>query len=153
MRCRDTIAPFISYAGLPLHEHHDLRERIVAMTIIDDFAEVWRRSWDDFSFALAGAETSHSAQQRMHAVVTSICERTSASTIAINSHGNALSLLLNRADERFHFERATTMRNPDVFRMTYRAGELYWDETWRVPQLDSFASYHDETPFPAHEAR
>jgi hypothetical protein len=32
-----------------LHEHYDLRERRVAPAMIDDFATVWRRSWEDFS--------------------------------------------------------------------------------------------------------
>jgi 2,3-bisphosphoglycerate-dependent phosphoglycerate mutase len=142
LRCRATIAPFIERSALPIQEHHDLRERRVAPTVIDDFPDVWRRSWDDFSFALPGCETSHDTQHRVHAAVTSICERTAATTIAINSHGNALSLLLHRANQRFHREHATAMRNPDLFRMTY------WDDAWHAPALDEFASHHDETAFP-----
>ena len=112
------------------------------------FDEVWRRSWADFSYALPGCETSHSTQQRIHAAVTSICKSTGATTLAISSHGNALSLLLNRVDERFHIERASVMRNPDVYRMTFRDGALSWDADWRAPQLDDFATFHNETPFP-----
>lgn len=40
------------------------------------------------------------------------------------------------------------MRNPDVFRMTYRDNHLTWDATWRAPALDTFATHHDDTPFP-----
>ena len=148
VRCRDTIAPFIAATSVPVFEHHDLRERTVALRILADFEPVWRRSWADFSFALPGCETSLAAQQRMHAAVMSICERTTATTLAINSHGNALSLLINRADERFHLERATAMRNPDVFRLTFRNGTLSWDADWVAPRLASFASHHHETPFP-----
>lgn len=148
LRCRDTISPFVEAAAVPLTEHHDLRERKVAATVIDNFPEVWRRSWEDFSFALPGCEDSHSTQRRVHEVVTRICAASRANTIAINSHGNALSLLINRADDRFHIERATAMRNPDIFRMTYAGGQLRWDDGWRAPSLDQFASHHDETPFP-----
>ncbi len=150
LRCRDTIAPFVHASGVPLHEHHDLRERRVALSIIErsEFADVWRRSWHDFSFALPGCETSHATQTRVHAAVTDICARTSATTLAISSHGNALSLLLHRANEAFHIERATAMRNPDVYRMTYRDGDLSWDDTWRATALDTFATHHDDTPFP-----
>lgn len=153
LRCRDTIAPFIAAAAIPLHEHHDLRERRVAASLIDDFADVWRRSWDDFTFALPDCEDSHSTQRRVHAAVTAICQRTTATTLAINSHGNALSLLLHRADPTFHYERASAMRNPDVFRMTYRDGHLTWDATWRAPDLDAFATHHDDTPFPRRAGR
>lgn len=148
VRCRDTIAPFVAAAAVPIHEHDDLRERRIAPTVIDNFAEVWQRSWDDFSFALPGCETSHSTQQRVHQTVTRICAGTAATTLAINSHGNALSLLLNHADDRFHIERATAMRNPDIFRMSYRDGALTWDAAWSAPALDAFASHHSETPFP-----
>jgi 2,3-bisphosphoglycerate-dependent phosphoglycerate mutase len=148
IRCRDTIAPFVAATSVPIFEHHDLRERKVAPGIIDNFEEVWHRSWADFSFALPECETSHSTQQRVHAAVTSICEQTAATTMAINSHGNALSLLLNRADERFCVKRATAMRNPDVFRMTYADGRLAWDAEWVSPELDEFATHHDATPFP-----
>ena len=140
LRCRDTIAPFIVSSAVPLHEHHDLRERRLAWSLIDNFPEVWRRSWEDFQYALPGCESSHATQQRVHAAVTAICERTAASVLAISSHGNALSLLLNRIDGRFHVERATAMRNPDIFRATYRAGELRWDDGWRAPLLDEFAT-------------
>lgn len=152
LRCRDTIAPFMATRPVPLFEDHGLRERTVALRIIDNFPEVWRRSWEDFDFALPGCETSHSTQQRMHAAVISICERTRAETLAINSHGYAISLLLNRADENFHVEQATAMRNPDVYRMTFHEGALSWDATWRAPQLDNFATHHSETPFPPRES-
>lgn len=148
LRCRDTIAPFIASAGVPLHEHPDLRERRVAPRLIDDFAEVWRRSWDDFSYALPDCEDSHTCQRRVHAAVTAICAGTRATTLGISSHGNALSLLLNRADPSFHLERASAMRNPELLRMTFREHALAWDADWRAPELDEFATHHDDTPFP-----
>jgi 2,3-bisphosphoglycerate-dependent phosphoglycerate mutase len=147
-RCRDTIAPFVTSAAVPLHEHGDLRERKVAHGIIDNFPEVWQRSWDDFSYALPGCESSHSTQTRVHAAVLDICARAAGTNLVINSHGNALSLLINRIDPRFHIERATAMRNPDMFRLHYRRGKLEWDADWRAPALDTFATHHDDTPFP-----
>ena len=152
VRCRDTIAPFIAASSRPMHQHHDLRERKIAAGLIDDFPSVWRQSWADFAFALPGCETSHATQDRIHAAVLGICARSTAKTIAISSHGNALSLLLHRADPRFDVVRATAMRNPDVLRMTYRAGSLAWDDGWSAPDLDGFASHHDETPFPRRQA-
>ena len=148
LRCRDTVAPFIAASAVPVHEHHDLRERRVAPAVIDNFAEVWRRSWEDFTYALPGCESSHATQERVHATVTAICQRTARSVLAVSSHGNALSLFLNRLDARFHIERATTMRNPDIFRVIYDDGELRWDDGWRAPLLDEFATGHHETPFP-----
>jgi 2,3-bisphosphoglycerate-dependent phosphoglycerate mutase len=140
LRCRETIAPFVAAAGLPLREHRDLRERRLAPGLIDDFAEHWRRSWEDFHYALPGCESAHAAQQRVHAAVLAICARSAARVLAISSHGNALALLLHRLDPRFHVERAAAMRNPELYRVIHRAGELRWDEGFRAPALDAFAT-------------
>jgi broad specificity phosphatase PhoE len=80
--------------------------------------------------------------------VVAICASSAARTIAISSHGNALSLLINRVHPSFGLAHASNIRNPDVFCMRYRAGELVWEAEWRAPGLYDFASHHDETPFP-----
>ena len=107
VRCRDTIASFVASAKVPVQEHYDLRERKLALTMVDNFVDVWQRSWNDFGFALPGCETSDLAQQRVHAAVLQICEGTGVESLAISSHGNVLALLLNRLDGRFHIEQAT----------------------------------------------
>lgn len=145
-RCRETIAPFIAASGVPLHAHDDLRERLIARGVIEVFEAVWRRSWEDFDYALPGCETSRAAQRRIVDAVAAICARSAARTLAISSHGNVLSLLVHHLDPRFHLERASAMRNPDLLRLAYDGGALRWDEAFAAPLLDAFASHHRETP-------
>jgi len=145
-RCLQTIEPFAAEAELPIAVHDGLRERLVAHGWRDDFPEVWARSWADFSYALPGCESSADAQERICATVLDICERSTAATLAISSHGNVLSLLLNAIDARFDVDRATAMRNPDVYRARYAGGRLRWDDAFALPQLDPLASHFSETP-------
>lgn len=145
-RCRETIAPFVAAARVPVHHHDDLRERRIAGTVLDDFERVWRRSWEDFDYALPECESSRAAQRRIVDAVAGICARSAARTLAVSSHGNVLSLLIHHLDARFHLERASAMRNPDLLRLEYDGAALRWDEIFASPLLDEFASHHRETP-------
>ena len=135
-------APFAAYtghSGTTVHLYTQIR---------DVEAEKYQRSWEDFTYALPGCESAQATQDRVHAAVAAICERTTASVLAISSHGNALSLLLNRLEPRFHMERAAAMRYPYVYRLTFDATSLRWDEGFRAPLLDEFATGRHETSFP-----
>jgi len=148
LRCRDTIAPFVAATKVPVQVHDDLRERKVASTVVDNFVDIWQRSWDDFGFAMPGCESSDSAQRRIHSEVLQICDGAQDDALAISSHGNVLALLLNRLDPKFHIEQATAMRNPEIIRLAYADGALSWDAGWAMPALDRFASHYSETPLP-----
>ena len=107
---------------------------------------MWRRSWEDFDFALPGCESSAAAQRRIWNAVRAVAARTPARTIAISSHGNVLSLLLNRLDPGFALQAATAMRNPDAFRLEVSGDELRWDATWQLPGLAEIATGFDDVP-------
>lgn len=145
-RCRETIGPFAAASGVPVSEHAELREHLLAPGLIDDFEQVWRQSWADFSYALPGCETSHAAQARIWAAVFAVAERSSAGTLAISSHGNVLSLLFNRVDQQFALESATAMRNPDVFRVQLGEQALRWHAEWQLEGLAEISTAYHETP-------
>jgi len=57
-RCVDTVTPFVKASNLPFEIHHDLRERHVVDTVVDDLNEIWQKSWADFHFSVPGCESS-----------------------------------------------------------------------------------------------
>ena len=146
IRCLDTVAPFISKSQLPLDIHNDLRERHVADTVVDDFSEIWKKSWADFHFSMPGCESSSQAQSRFANAVAELVNSHKGSVLGISTHGNVLGLFLNFIDSRFHVQEAEKIRNPDVLKIIARAGHYEWDQDFSIPGLDELATYHTATP-------
>ena len=147
VRCLQTVAPFARKSGIRIAEIDGLRERLVAVGLIDNFDEIWARSWVDFDFALPGCETSAEAQIRFTAAVESILDETDQSPIALSTHGNVIGLFLNRIDNSVARKETEQLRNPDVLKITRRNSRLAWDRDFRLPGLDAVATDYRETPF------
>jgi 2,3-bisphosphoglycerate-dependent phosphoglycerate mutase len=146
LRCLQTIGPFAKKQSIEIDIEPDLRERLITLTIVEDFQDIWRRSWEDFDFALPGCESSTIAQRRFVQAVTSISERYSDNTIAICAHGNVIGLFLNSIDNAVGREQAEAFRNPDVIKIDVRAGTFSWDRYFSVVGLEKTATEHGETP-------
>lgn len=145
VRCTHTIAPLAERIGVTVVEHDDLRERNIAGGLVDNFRELWLQSWDDFSFALPGCESSIEAQGRFVGAVRRIVEGETG-VIGISTHGAVLALLLNHLDSTYGPEAADRIRNPDVLKLDFLDGELRWDRGFRLPGIDGVATPHEETP-------
>ena len=139
-RCLDTIRPFAGRMALGLNEVHDLRERLFTRDQIDDWTAVWTRAWMDFDFSFPDGESSRQAQIRMYEATLSVVTASRARTLAISSHGNTIGLLLHRIDSRFTFEHASSIRNPDVLKLTFDGKALRWDADFQLGELGDFAT-------------
>ena len=138
--------PFARRLGIDIVVKEDLRERLVAKEIMAGFYEIWRKSWEDFSFALPGCESSFAAQNRFVAVVIDILSEHTEKTIGISTHGNVMGLFLNYIDRAFVREQAEQLKNPDVVRVVAGGDGLVWDREFHVPGLEGIATDHKETP-------
>lgn len=145
VRCLQTVQPFAGKVGLNINVKDDLRERLVAKEIVDDFHQLWCQSWDDFNFALPGCESSLDAQARFVAAVLDIHGRHPAKTIGISAHGYVIGLFLNYVDPAFGRVQAEGLRNPEVMRIV-AGNRLYRDPEFRLPDLDDIATDYTETP-------
>jgi len=142
-RCVDTITPFAERAGLRVNHVTGLRERCFTQDAVHDWDAVWTRAWSDFDFAFPDGESSRQAQERMYAATWDVITASRARTLAISSHGNVIGLLLQRIDERFAFEHACSIRNPDVLRVTFDGDALRWDADFSLDALAAFATRVD----------
>ena len=145
VRCMRTVQPFASKASININVKNDLRERLLAREIADNYYEVWCQSWDDFNFALPGCESSSDAQNRIVAAVLDIRSRWEGKTIGISAHGNVIGLFLNYLVPAFGRVQAEDLKNPDVVRVT-ASGRLIWDQEFHLPGLEDIATDHNETP-------
>ena len=145
-RCLQTVQLFAGKAGIGLRVKEELRERLVVKQMVDDFHEIWRHSWVDFSFALPECESSLDAQLRFVAAVRGILAANGEKTIGISTHGNVIGLFLNNLDQNFGREQTEALQNPDVVRIVVSGDRLVWDQEFRLPGLENIATDHGETP-------
>jgi 2,3-bisphosphoglycerate-dependent phosphoglycerate mutase len=145
-RCLDTIRPFADSSGLNIAIDHGLRERRITLKLRKDFEEILARSWEDFSFALPGCESSGAAQRRIRPTIEKIIAEYPGRNVAVCSHGNAISLMLNGLDSRFGLDEMWSLRNPDVVCLTADAGGIRRDNDFDLPGLHQMATPHKESP-------
>ncbi len=146
LRCRDTMAPFLARTGLDVTIEPALRERLVAPTVRADFGIIWARSWQDFDYALPGCESSTACQHRICAAIDDIVASSSAGTVALGCHGNALALFLHRLDPAIGQREAEAIRNPDVIHVSHENGRYTWHRNFELPGLGDWATGHYDTP-------
>jgi 2,3-bisphosphoglycerate-dependent phosphoglycerate mutase len=151
-RCLQTVTPFAKQAGIDIRIEEDLRERLVAKTIRNDFRDVWRKSWEDFDFALPGCETSAQAQRRFFGAVAGISQSEAGCVLAISTHGNVIGLFLNAIDDRMGQCEADKLMNPDVVKIVRRNGGFHWDRAFELSGLREIASDYRETPIEGRSA-
>lgn len=104
-RAYDTVAPYAEHKGLLILCLDALRERRVTDHWIDDFGDYARRQWADFSYKLPGGESLAEVQARMATALSDLLDRYPGQSIAVGSHGTALSALINHFDSSFSYDR------------------------------------------------
>jgi 2,3-bisphosphoglycerate-dependent phosphoglycerate mutase len=146
-RCWATLAPFGHAAGVDVALDEGLRERRIAAVWMSDFREVWRRSWEDFSYAHEGGESSQVCRARIAAAVEAIVARHPGEIIGLGSHGNAIGLFMNYVDPAFGVAEATRLRTPEVMKVLHRDGRFSWDRSFSAGEMfDELATDFRATP-------
>ena len=145
IRTIETAKPFAQRHGLVIRVVDDLRERLLTNEAGLPSDEVWRRSWEDFSFCLRGCESSLAAQARICRAIGGIAESVEG-TSAIFTHGNVIPLFLNALTRTVGRAEAEALTNPDVLKVSWRSGAFAWDRAFRLPGLARIATDHRQTP-------
>lgn len=145
IRTIETAKPFAQRNGLVIRVVDDLRERLLTNEAGLPSDEVWRRSWEDFSFCLPGCESSLAAQARICRAIGGIAESVEG-TSAIFTHGNVIPLFLNALTRTVGRAEAEALTNPDVLKVSWRSGAFAWDRAFRLPGLARIATDHRQTP-------
>ena len=145
IRTIETAKPFAQRHGLVIRVVDDLRERLLTNAPGLPSDEVWRRSWEDFSFCLPGCESSLAAQARICRAIDGIAESVEG-TSAIFTHGNVIPLFLNALTPTVGRAEAEVLTNPDVLKVSWRSGTFAWDRAFRLPGLARIATDHRQTP-------
>ena len=111
-RAVDTLGEFAALRGLPIRILDDFRQRRVDSGWIEDFTAFSRRQWEDFSYRLSGGECLREVQARNLRALRRVLRECPDASVAVGTHGTALSTLLNAYDPGFghaDFERIKTL--------------------------------------------
>ena len=100
----------------------DLRERVLSSEPLAGWYAAVRRSWDDFDHALAGGESSRTAQTRVNRILAELAGRHPGATIVAASHGNLIALAFSSRDEAIGFEFWDAMEMPALYEIEVEPG-------------------------------
>lgn len=114
-RAVQTVKPFSESTGIPIIIDDKLQERVLSTDPIEDWLKQLERTFIDKDLTFSGGESSNDALMRIHKALDKIFENKQMHHVAIATHGNILSVLINHYDPTFGFVQWQEMKNPDIF--------------------------------------
>jgi 2,3-bisphosphoglycerate-dependent phosphoglycerate mutase len=121
-RAMQTVEGFAVARGLEVIPVHDFHEHELSPKPIPNWREVLEQSWQDFDFALSGAETMRSTQARGFDALEKLAQTHSSGTIVIGGHGTIFSLMLNKIEPGVDCAFHLAMPMPAVYTLEYQDG-------------------------------
>jgi len=114
-RAVQTVKPFSDSKGILIVIDDNLQERVLSTDSMDDWLEQLEKTFIDSDLTFSGGESSSQALKRIRKVLDEVFENEQMNRVAIVSHGNIISLLINHYDQTFGFTQWQQMKNPDIF--------------------------------------
>lgn len=123
LRARQTLAPFASRRGLELELDERLVERRLSPAPIENWREVVARAFVDPDHRAPGGESGRETLERGWKAIEAILDA-GHGLPAVASHGQMISLVLQRIDSSFGFADWQALANPDVFLIEREVGHF-----------------------------
>lgn len=107
-----------------IHIEEDLRERNIGSFTPVTFKEAKLHVFENINHSYPGGESSVVAQKRAIEVIKRIIETYKGKRIAVGTHGDIMTLMLNYFDKQYGyaFWESTTM--PDIYKLRLEENEL-----------------------------
>jgi 2,3-bisphosphoglycerate-dependent phosphoglycerate mutase len=102
-RAVDTIKGFAENFDYGINMIDDFRERKISNEWVEDFNKFSRQQWADFDYKLSDGESLKEVQNRNIAALKQILKENANDSIAIATHGTALSTIINYYDKSFDY--------------------------------------------------
>lgn len=121
-RTIQTVTHLAETLGLPIETDADFREREAGGWHGENFLSFIRAQWEDFSYHIMDGECLADVQKRNVAALERALKKYRGQTIAIGTHGTALSTILNYYDRSIgyqHFMRILDVM-PYVVRLDFQ---------------------------------
>lgn len=127
-RAKATVRELAARRQLEIQEFDELIERSIlglhqqmSWELIE---EAIKASFDNLDYALEGGETTRETQMRAIPVIEKLLEEYAGKTIAIGTHGNIMTIIMNYYDNRYGYAFWKETSKPDIYRMTFQENRL-----------------------------
>lgn len=124
-RAQDTVKDLADTLNLPIVLENDFRERRIDSVWIPDFNSFAQKQWQDFSYKLSDGESLSQVQNRNISALETLITVHPNQTLAIGSHGTALSTIVNYYQPLFDYSAFSQIKHlfPFIVKMTFTATE------------------------------
>ncbi|WP_320323117.1 histidine phosphatase family protein [Rossellomorea sp. YZS02] len=113
-----------------LANNHDIllvegfKERLLSSHPVDDFDAAITKVWENPSFSFKGGESNLFAQERGVKAILALLEKYKGKRVAIGTHGNIMTLIMNHFDKRYDYCFWKELEMPDVYKLTFEQDKL-----------------------------
>jgi Fructose-2,6-bisphosphatase len=125
-RAIDTVRPLADLLNKEIIQFEELVERPIASLKVeigeDELVKAIERSFADIDFCLEEGETTRQAQERSIPRIKQLLADYEGKKIAIGTHGNIMTIILNYFDKSYGFEFWSQTSKPDIYKLEF-AGE------------------------------
>lgn len=120
-RALQTVGSLSEALGINIEIDEDFRERNAGKWHGDRFFDYVKRQWENFDYASEGGESLRQVQERNINAVNRALEKFKGETIAIATHGTALSTILNYYYPDYGYEEFLKIADlmPLVIKLTF----------------------------------
>lgn len=120
-RTLQTVGSLSEALGINIEIDEDFRERNAGKWHGDRFFDYVKRQWENFDYASEGGESLRQVQERNINAVNRALEKFKGETIAIATHGTALSTILNYYYPDYGYEEFLKIADlmPLVIKLTF----------------------------------
>lgn len=122
-RAVQTVEGLAERLGLEIELEEDLRERLLAGVYYPvedkDFMPAIERLFREPGFAMPGGESNEGSQQRSIAALQQVMKRHKGKNIAVGTHGNIMTLMLNYFDDSYGLEFWKQTSKPDIYKLSF----------------------------------
>lgn len=125
VRAVRTVEPLAKTLGLSIETDGDLRERSAGKWHGDRFFDFVQRQWEDFDYRIDGGESLRQVQDRNIKALNRALNKYEGETLAIATHGTALSVLINHFFPKYGFDDFLKIADlmPLIVKMTFESGK------------------------------
>lgn len=120
-RARQTVESLSEALGINIEIDEDLRERNAGKWHGDRFFDYVKQQWENLDYAVEGGESLRQVQSRNINAVNKALKKYKGETIAIATHGTALSTILNYYYSYYGYEEFLKIADlmPLVIKLTF----------------------------------
>ncbi len=127
-RAIDTVRPLADHRAQEIIQYEELVERPIASLKIeigeDELLRAIERSFADIDFCLEEGETTRQAQERAVPRIKQLLADYEGKKIAIGTHGNIMTIILNYFDKSYGYEFWAQTSKPDIYKLEFDGERL-----------------------------